>query len=107
MIRKVTSHLQRLQRHWRQRGALATATFVLSRIFRHQVTLVYEALLEKGRCRTVRWEADEQLLQIGPENLDANMTPRLKAFLGGESAYENLQGVREGDRLFVVASGEE
>ena len=36
-----------------------------------------------------------------------NLTPDLFDFLGGGQAYESLQGVRGGDRLFVVARGSE
>src|SRR6266581_7402215 len=91
----------RIQRMWKQRGSWATVLFLLSRIFRHRVHLVFETT-----CATqpgsVQWEANEQLLQFGPENLDEAFTPELLAFLGGDGASESLQGVRDGDRLFVI-----
>ena len=95
----------RIRRHWQQRGALVTVRFLLSRVFRHEIHVVYE-ICDKPRT-AVRWEADEQLLQFGPENLDSALTPELRAFLGGDEAVESLEGVRAGDRLFLITSGNE
>ena len=96
--------LLRIRRHWKQKGALATARFLLSRVFRHQKHVVYEA-----DCRTPRepshWADEERLVELGADNLDANLTPELQTFLGGEEAFESLQGVRGGDRLFLVVNG--
>jgi hypothetical protein len=96
----------RLSRYWKGRGPAATLLFVISRIFRREVNIVYEATLEKPLSPT-RWDANEKLLLFGPENIDSSLNPRLVAFLGGGEAFESLEGVRNGDRLFVVANGNE
>ena len=88
---------------WLQRGAWGTIRFVLSRIYRRQSSLVFGADLEKPRP-PASWDANEQVLQIGPENVDSEMTPELERFLGGE-AIDNIEGLHNGDRLFVVVSG--
>jgi hypothetical protein len=73
-------------------------------IVRRNRRLVWEVALSKEQQRA-RWEDGERLLILGPENLDAALTPELLAFLGGEPARRELDGVRQGDRLFVVTHG--
>ncbi len=89
----------------RREGAWATVRFLSSRAFRYHRYLVFEALLDSPRACT-EWREDERPRWIGPETLDAEMTPDLLGFLGGEGAADNLDGVRNGDRLFVIRSGE-
>ena len=105
-MRSIGDIVGRIGRTWKQKGALATGRFLLSRIFRYQKHVTYEA-----DCRTPRqptcWTNGEQILELGPDNLDKNLTPELRSFLGGEEAYESLEGVRSGDRLFVVKNGKE
>ncbi len=98
MLAKVRSRL-------RQEGVWATVRFLSSRAFRHHRYLVFEASLDSPRVCT-EWRADERPRWIGAETLDAEMTPDLLEFLGGEGAAENLDGVRNGDRLFVIRDGE-
>ena len=93
----------RLRCIWQQRGFWGTTRFVLSRIYRRQVNLVFEAVLTESRP-SVAWKDDEQLLQFGPENVDREMSPELEHFLGGAESIDNIRGVRRGDRLFVVRS---
>ena len=79
----------RLSRYWKGRGPAATLLFVISRIFRREVNIVYEATLEKP-LSPARWDANEKLLLFGPENIDSSLNPRLVAFLGGGEAFESL-----------------
>ena len=96
----------KLRRYWKQRGAFATLLFLASRLFRREIHIVYQA--SPGSAGdTVQLERDEQILQIGPENLDTILTPELRAFLGGGEAFDNLEGVRNGDRLFVIMAADE
>lgn len=74
----------------------------MSRVFRHGVHLVYEITLS-APLPAVQWDVGEQLWQFGPDDLDHHLTSDLYMFLGGESAFESLLGVRNGDRLFVIA----
>lgn len=96
----------RIRRTWRQKGTAPTVRFLLSRIFRQQRHVTYEA-----DCRIPRepscWENGERMIEIGPENLDEHLSPELQSFLGGEEAYEGIQGLRGGNRLFVVTNGKE
>lgn len=94
----------RIRRTWKQKGALATGRFLASRIFRHQKHVTYEADCRIPRQPTC-WTTGEQMIELGPGNLDKHLTPELRSFLGGEEAYESLEGVRAGDCLFVVKNG--
>lgn len=96
----------RLRRHWRQHGALSTLRFFASRILRQWRGLVFDANLDAPPpCTT--WSEGDQLQFIGPDTLDAELTPQLRDFLGGEEAVEYLEGVRKGNWLFVVRNGSE
>ena len=96
----------RVRRTWHQKGTAATLRFLLSRLFRHQRHVTYEADCQVPRTPSC-WESSERMIEIGPDNLDDNLTPELQKFLGGEEAYEGLQGVRGGNRLFVITNGNE
>lgn len=93
--------VKRIRREWRRRGPWQTVLFLFSRAFRCWRAVVYEADLEAPRSRTT-WREGETLTSIGPEDLDVVITPTLRSFLGPE-AEENLEGVREGNRLFVIS----
>jgi hypothetical protein len=90
----------RIRRHRRQHGSFATLRFLSSRVFRRREHVVFDVLLDG--IDAPRWEEGEQLRVIGPENIDAEVTPAIRGFMGGDEAVESLQGVRNGDRLFVV-----
>ncbi len=96
----------RLLSIWQRRGLWGMLCFVLGRIYRHQVSLVFEISLKQPRPPVV-WDNNEEVLQFGPENVGTKMTTALEEFLGGPLASDNIEGLRSGDRLFVVASGNE
>jgi RimJ/RimL family protein N-acetyltransferase len=54
-----------------------------------------------------QWADGEDLLEISGDNLDLELTPELYVFLGRHEAFDNLEGVRTGNRLFVVRRGRE
>ena len=91
----------RIYRRWRQYGAWQTLRFLFSRVLRHQEFLVFDVSLDSPRP-VPEWGDGERVQIIGPENIDTEVTPELRKFLGGDEAVENLAGVRKGDRLFVV-----
>jgi hypothetical protein len=95
---------KRLMRYRKTRGTLAVIYFVLSRICRLKAHVVYEARCADSRVRS-SWCEGDQLLTVGPEDIDAKLGPELYAFLGGGEAFEAVQGVRNGDVLFVVKHG--
>ena len=95
---------KRIWRCWRQQGAWGTVRFLGSRILRHRRYVVFEANLDEPRPAT-EWLSGEQLRLIGPETVDSEVTTEMQDFLGGDEAVENLEGVRNGNRLFVVANG--
>jgi RimJ/RimL family protein N-acetyltransferase len=102
MLRKLIGVAARIVRLYRQRGLWKTCRFLFSRVLREQRTLVFQANLD-APWPPVEWEADEKVLHYGPPGIDeASLTPELKSFLGGASAKENLEGVRNGDHLFIV-----
>lgn len=94
---------QRLRREWQSKGAWRTFRFLFSRLFRCWKAVVYDADLELPRAPT-EWGPDESLDSLGPDEVDAAVTPALMAFLGREGP-ENLEGVRDGNRLFLVSAG--
>jgi len=100
----VSQVVGRLRHQWQLTGPLATVRFVGSRLFRYQITRVYEADL-RGPLPAAEWRPGERLEMIGPENLE-DLTPAVRRFLGG-AGYECVAGIPRGDRLFLVASGEE
>ncbi len=94
---------QRLRREWQSKGAWRTFRFLASRVFRGWKSVVYEADLEIPRAPS-EWGPDETIEALGPDEIDAAITPALTAFLGGDGP-ENLDGVREGNRLFLISAG--
>jgi hypothetical protein len=52
------------------------------------------------------WAPGERIVEIGPDNLDAVMTPELFEFLGGEGVRKSLDGIRRGNRLVLVMDAE-
>lgn len=97
---RLDGNLARIRRLAKRRGLIGTCRFLASRVFRHEERLVFERDCNVGVAP--QWKRGEQLLEIGPENIDRAMTPALLKFLGGDEAFESLEGVRNGDRLFVV-----
>src|SRR5262245_16396333 len=76
---------------------------VLHPVVRHHRRLIWEADLAMERPRSC-WDDGERLLNLGPENVDAELTPGLRRFLAAADATSELEGVRAGDRLFVLAN---
>ena len=68
--------------------------------------MVFEAILDAAPDN-IPWSEDELLKVINRDNVDSAVGPDLLHFLGGDAATDNLQGVREGNELFVVAHGAE
>jgi hypothetical protein len=91
--------------YWRARGAqafvLAVMKTIVGPLVRYRRHFIWEALLDAPRPPSP-WSDEELLSIIGPEHLDAALKPRLRRFLGGESAARDLEGVRGGDRLILV-----
>lgn len=106
MTLAMTGAIGRISRQFKQKGVWATVRFLFSRVFRSQKHLVFEAWLTEPLMAAAP-DADHRLLELGPENLDAHLDSRLEEFLGGQEAFESLEGVRKGDRLFVIANGDE
>jgi hypothetical protein len=100
----MTFHLaaDRIGRYWRQQGTWRTARFLGSRILRCRRYVVYETDLSEPRAAT-EWLDGEELHIIGPDTIDSAIIPEMQSFLGGGDAAEHLEGIRQGDRLFVVA----
>jgi hypothetical protein len=101
---KLRSLTTRIWINWRRDGTLPTLRFLASRILRHQRHLVFEAVLDT-MPDDVRWLEEERLNVIDRSNVDSAVGTELRAFLGGENALDNLEGVRNGNELFVVANG--
>lgn len=74
-------------------------------IVRRRNHVVFELDLTIPREPTV-WAPGERVIEIGPENIDAVMTPELLEFLGGDAVRKSLEGIRRGNRLIVVADEE-
>jgi len=83
---------------------LAIARSLVQPLGRYNHHFIWEVDLDAPRPSSP-WAPDEQFSILGPEAVDGEMTPRLRRFLGGESAEGDLQGVREGDRLLLVEIG--
>jgi len=92
----------RLWHYYKQRGAVSTLLYFSGKLLRYYSTCVYEADLRQTHPQ-VGWANGEHLLVIGPENSDPILNERIQAFLGG-AAYECMEGLRSGDRLFVIAN---
>jgi RimJ/RimL family protein N-acetyltransferase len=99
-----------LRSQWRRRGArgmlLSTVRAALHLIVRRRDRLIWEMDLSQPPA-VAPWTSGERLLILGPDNLDRELTPELRSFLGGDQAASDLDGVRRGDRLFVVRTEKE
>jgi RimJ/RimL family protein N-acetyltransferase len=58
--------------------------------------------LEEQRPAVI-WSDGESFQIVGPENLDTDLTPELRSFLGGEEGESEIEGVRLGDRVFIAS----
>ena len=94
---------QRLRREWQSKGAWRTFRFMFSRVFRCWKAVGIWRRPGDPRAPS-EWGPDETLETLGSEEIDAAVTPALTAFLGGDG-LENLDGVRNGNRLFLISAG--
>ena len=81
---------------------LALMSTALSPIVRRRERLIWEMNL--GPLPPSVWEHGEKLMILGPDNIDRELTDQIRAVLGGPAAEPEIEGVRGGDRLFVVAT---
>jgi hypothetical protein len=93
----------RLQDHWNEHGFFATLGLLGSKLLRYQITSVVDADL-RTPLPPVEW-VRERVLIVDRDNVDSVLGPSERSFLAG--ADELIHGVRSGDRLFLVADGEE
>ena len=96
---------RKVRSYWRNRGprafVLAVVRALAGRLFRYDRHFIWEALLSTPRPPSP-WSDDEQLLILGPGELEATLDEPLRRFLGGENATNDLEGVGRGDRLMLV-----
>lgn len=102
-FRKLLNRI-RIYRH--DHGTFGTVRFLSSRICRHESRIVFDSSTDKVPAPAA-WPEDERLLVIDRSNVDTVLDSRLRSFLGGEAAEDNIDGVRKGDVLFVIAKGNE
>jgi hypothetical protein len=74
-------------------------------VLRRRNHIVFELDLTIPRDLTA-WAPGERVIEIGPDNLDAVMTPALFEFMGGEQVRKSLDGVRRGNRVILVVDDE-
>ena len=98
-VRKVSS---RIREAGLRRTLAAIASTAVSPILRRRERLIWEITLDP-RAPSV-WDRGEKLMILGPDNIEKELTDQLLAALGGPAAKPEVEGVRGGDRLFVVAS---
>ncbi len=67
--------------------------------------LVYIAFLDDSRTAS-KWAPSERLVVVGLEDL-AGLNAQTKEFLSSEDRQEDLRGIQDGNRLFLVMEGEE
>ena len=96
-------HTDRIRHHWHGHGTLNTLGFLATRVVRCRRYVVFDASLEIERPCTL-WGEGEQLQRIGPEEVDTALTPEVRAFLGDADAQESIEGVRQGNQLFLVTN---
>ena len=101
---KLRDLAERIGTYWHRHGTFATLQFLGGRVVRHQRHLVFEAVLDTAPD-DVSWLEGERLTVINRANVDSAIGADLREFLGGDAAADNLQGIRGGDELFVVAQG--
>jgi hypothetical protein len=87
-----------------QKGLRSTALAVLRTLVQPLVRFNHHFIWEAELTERIPsvWSDEESFSIIGPEDLDAKLTPKLLKFLGGERAADDLNGVRQGDRLLLV-----
>ena len=95
----------RVTDYWRRKGAVATliavARTLTGFVMRHRCRLVFEAPLAAPREPSV-WGPHERLLIFGPEN-HHELSPELLATMDPERHADDLESLRQGNRLFIVA----
>jgi RimJ/RimL family protein N-acetyltransferase len=99
LVPKVTSHLRKRGLRQTLLTAMLTAAYP---VMRYTERLIWEVKLTPREPSI--WEPGERLIILGPDNVDEEMTPQLRSFLRGTEAAGELNGVRGGDRLFIVAT---
>lgn len=91
--------------HLRSRGIRAGAVnltrTLLYPFVRHSRRLIWEVDLRQVRPPS-QWDAGKRVFVLGPDNPE--ITPQLRAFLGGDTVAAEIAGVHQGDRLFIVAN---
>jgi hypothetical protein len=101
--------INRVRQHCRTKGLIATvlaaAEMLLSPVLRRRRRVVFEASTV-GVRQASPWAANERLLLIGPDNLDT-LDPALLANLRVEKHQRDFDGIRHGNRLFLVVDGNE
>jgi acyl carrier protein len=99
--------ITKVKRYWEKKGPAATAWAIaknlVSPLVRRRQRLVFSAPLHVPREPSL-WGHNENLLVIGPENMN-DLTPELMASLEPGKHWEDFQGIRNGNRLFIVAYG--
>lgn len=95
----------RIASYARQHGPRAVLAAVgrnvLLPFIRFNRHFIWDVSLHSDRAPSP-WSEEEEFSILGPEALDAAITPQLLEFLGGPHAEYDLQGVRSGDRLLLV-----
>ena len=76
---------------------------VFSPVCRQNRRLIWDACLRHPRTSS-KWEAGEHLKILGPANLGTALTPQIIELLKQNAAIAEVDGVRHGDRLFVLES---
>ena len=102
-----TESLDKVKRYWRSRGpattALALAEALLSPLIRRRRRLVFDAQVDVPR-QPSPWASNERLLVIGPDNfqgLDSGLLSSIQI----ERHRKDFDGIRKGNRLFLVTDG--
>ena len=98
-------YVGRLRAYSAKRGLRATLAAlgrnVVQRLVRYQHHFIWEEDLTRRREPSA-WAADEQFSILGPDNIDGELSPSLREYLGGDGAAGDIEGVRKGDRLLLV-----
>jgi len=110
LFHKFRSSPQKNGARVRNDGVRNTILFIKSNllypVIRYQHRWIWEISLEPWQTPG-NWSRGERFFVLGPENFEQSFTPRLRSFLGGDSVRDEIEGVRNGDRLFVVVAKEE
>jgi GNAT superfamily N-acetyltransferase len=78
---------------------------ILRPVLRLRRRLVYIAFLDDSRTAS-KWAPSERLVVVGLEDL-AGLNAQTKEFLSSADQQEDLRGIQDGNRLFLVMEGEE